>query len=130
MRYLLDTVAMVRHFSGLGRVGKRASAILASAENNECHSLLVSVVSLMEVLYLAEKNRIPLDLAQALDTIEASPHYTIVDLSPEILKVAAAVSFPELHDRLIVAAAKWLGVGLISSDTALRALPDLEVIWD
>ena len=57
MRYLLDTVTVVRHFTGQGKIGQRASQILDAIEESD-DSLFVSVISLMEIMYLAEKKRI------------------------------------------------------------------------
>ncbi len=129
MIYLLDTVALVRHFSGLGRIGQRAADVLDNLEAGS-DLLLISVVSLMEVLYLSEKNRIPIDLAEALERLEASECYAVVDLNAEILKVAEAIEFRELHDRLILATAKWFGVAVLSSDHEFQQVDDIEVVWD
>ncbi|KPA14146.1 twitching motility protein PilT, partial [Candidatus Magnetomorum sp. HK-1] len=115
MKFLLDTVALIRHFSCEGRIGKKASLILENIEQSN-DSLIISVVSLMEILYLSEKNRIPIDLNDTLIKINASAKYTIINLSPEVLKVASITKFYELHDRLIVSTAKWLNIAIISSD--------------
>jgi hypothetical protein len=50
----------------------------------------------MEILYLPEKRRINIDLIETLNRLELSSLYQIVDLTPEILKVASDVIFPEL----------------------------------
>jgi PIN domain nuclease of toxin-antitoxin system len=70
----------------------------------------------MEVMYLAEKNRININLQETLDMIESSAKYTIIDLTPEILQVVENINFYELHDRLILATAKWLEIKILSSD--------------
>ncbi len=129
MMYLLDTVGLVRHFSGLGRIGPRAARILDTLEAGS-DLLLVSVISLMEVLYLSEKNRIPMDLAGTLDRLQASECYAVVDLNAEILKVAESLEFRELHDRLILATARWFGVAVVSSDREFEQVEGIEVIWD
>lgn len=51
MQYLLDTVTVVRHFSAMGKIGNEARKILSSPES----SFIISVISLMEIMYLAEK---------------------------------------------------------------------------
>jgi PIN domain nuclease of toxin-antitoxin system len=129
MQYLLDTVTLVRHFTGTGKLGQGASQILDAIEESN-DSLFVSVVSLMEIMYLAEKNRIEINLSETLDLIEASAKYTIIDLSPDILRVAETIEFHELHDRLILATAKWLGVKIISSDSELRKVEGIQVLWE
>jgi predicted nucleic acid-binding protein len=128
MQYLLDTVALIRHFVGKGKIGKRALRILDEIEKSE-DRLLISVVSLMEVMYLSEKNRIDISLQETLDNIESSKKYTIVDLNADILKVAETISFYELHDRIILATAKWLQIPVISSDEKFCKIQDINIIW-
>ena len=61
MNYLADTVTIVRHFSGAGRIGRMAKNVLEGVESGENH-LFFSTVSLVEILYLSEKKRIEIDL--------------------------------------------------------------------
>jgi predicted nucleic acid-binding protein len=49
MHYLLDTVGLVRHFTGAGRIGRQAAFILDNLEQSE-DTIAISVVSLMEVM--------------------------------------------------------------------------------
>ncbi len=99
MQYLLDTVTLIRHFTGKGKIGQAASQVLEAIEVGD-DSFFVSVISLMEIMYLAEKNRIEIGLAETLNLLEVSSKYTIINLSPEILRVAETVQFYELHDDL------------------------------
>lgn len=127
MQYLLDTVTIVRHFAEYGRLGSSAKEILTNSADNIFY---ISVVSLMEILYLSEKRRIPISLSDTLEEINSSSLYFTVNLTSEILKVAETISFYELHDRLILATAKWMGIPIISSDVRFKEISDLELIWD
>jgi len=49
MQHLLDTVTIVRHFSGVGKVGEKARGVL----NDSGNLFIISVISLMEVMYLS-----------------------------------------------------------------------------
>lgn len=84
----------------------------------------------MEILYLSEKHRIKINLAETLKKIYSSSIYSIVNLTPEILEVAETIEFSELHDRLIIATAKWLGISIISSDQEFPKIDGLETIWN
>ena len=131
MKYLLDTVALVRHFTGKGKIGQKAARILDGIEDKDNHDeMVISVISLMEVMYLAEKNRIEVSLSEALDTIASSSRYTITNLNSDILRVAESTEFYELHDRLILATGKWLGIGIISSDRRFYEVDGIKVVWD
>ena len=129
MQYLLDTVTLIRHFTGKGKIGQTAAHILDAIEESD-DSFFVSVVSLMEIMYLTEKNRIAINLSETLKLLEAPSKYTIINLNPEVLQVAETVEFYELHDRLILATAKWLGVKVISNDHEFKKVQDVEVLWD
>lgn len=126
MQYLLDTVTIIRHFSEIGKLGKKAQEILDSADN----TFVISVVSLMEILYLSEKRRIKIDLIDTLNRIELSSLYQIADLTPDILIVANDLHFPELHDRLILSTAKWLDIPIISSDEKFKNVEGIKAFWD
>ena len=128
MQYLLDTVTVVRHFSGKGKIGRTAAQILDVMEERD-DLFVISVVSLMEIMYLAEKHRIDINLRETLDRIDTSSKYTIINLLPEILQVAETVTYPEFHDRLILATAKWLDIPIISSDGDFEAVSGIAVIW-
>jgi PIN domain nuclease of toxin-antitoxin system len=93
------------------------------------HTMFVSIVSLMEILYLSEKNRIPIDLDKAIDAILARPNYEIVELDVAIMKEAKHVRGLELHDRLIVSTARMLGVPILTPDEEIIDSGLVEVIW-
>jgi len=105
MDYLADTVTVIRHFSGVGRIGKKARSILEGVEEGD-HHLFLSTISLVEILYLSEKNRIRINLGETLDIINDSANYSIADLTTEIVKSAEKIAFPDIFDRLIISTAK------------------------
>ena len=126
MKYLLDTVTLVRHFASTGHIGTTALEILNEFDNH----FFISVVSLMEIMYLSEKHRIEIDLTETLTKIESSSLYSVVDLTPEIMKVAEETPFNELHDRLILSTARWLEIPIISSDKNFDQIENIDVIWN
>ncbi len=126
MKYLLDTVTVIRHFANTGNIGHTARTLLAEPGNEFC----ISVISLMEILYLSEKRRIKINMSQTIERIKSRPAFQIVALTEDILKIAENVHFRELHDRLIIATAKWLKAPIITSDTEMKQLKNIKVIWD
>ena len=129
MIYLLDTVTIIRHFSNKGKLGKRANEILTSIEKSDS-VFAISIISLMEIMYLSEKNRIGIDLQKTITMISETNGYQIIDLNIEIIKAATQVHFYELHDRMIIATALWMGIPIITSDSLFSQVKDLEVIWE
>lgn len=128
MEFLADTVTIIRHFSATGKIGRKAGSILKKIENGEGHCF-ISVVSLVEILYLSEKNRIPIDLGGTIRRVNESGNYTITDLTPPIIALAEKHPFVEIFDRLIIATALYLGSPLLSSDGKIRQSGLVETIW-
>jgi PIN domain nuclease of toxin-antitoxin system len=128
MNYLLDTVAITRHFSGHGKVGTKAVRIMQQAEAGR-HKLFVSVVSLFEVLYLSEGGRIKISLSDIVDCLNSNSCYSIVDLSLEVIIASETISFYEIHDRLILGTARHLNAPIISSDEKFDGISGIKRIW-
>lgn len=128
MEYLADTVTIIRHFSGAGRIGHQAKSILEGVENGE-HHMFLSTISLVEILYLSEKKRITINLGESLEMMDESTNYSIVDLTPDIVKFAENIVFPDIFDRLIISTAQYLGAPLLTSDRAIRNRDLVETIW-
>lgn len=129
MTYLADTVTVIRHFSEIGRIGKKAKTILDAADQGK-HHIYISVISMVEIMYLSEKKRIRIDLAETQAMIRDSTNYSIVDLTPDIVTRAQEIKFPELHDRLIIATASYLKTPILTSDKRIREIDDVESVWD
>ena len=129
MHYLLDTVTVVRHFTDSVEISVNARKLL-NVQNDDSDYFHISVISLMEILYLSEKKRIAIDLKETLEEINRSSMYSVIDLTTEIIETASSIDFYELHDRLILATAKWLQVPIISSDEMFSDVPEIEVVWN
>lgn len=129
MEYLLDTVSLVRYLSNTGKISQKVKKIFDKADKNRC-SFFISTISFMEIMYLSEKKRIPITLNETVEKIQLSTIYEVIDLSTEIVLTAQTVEFYELHDRLILATAKYLGVPIISSDTKFSDVEGIQTIWE
>ena len=99
MEYLVDTVAIIRHFAKTGVIGKKAKQILRDADAGK-NTIYISVISLVEILYLAERNKIPINFEEVKRRLNESDNYQVVDLSLDIVEVAKTIQGLELHDRL------------------------------
>ncbi len=128
MQYLADTVAVIRHFAKAGKIGKTAKQILRDADNGR-NTILISIISMIEILYLSERNRIPLDLKEVKYKLQCLDNYRIVDLDMDIVETAKTVQGLELHDRLIVASALSLNIPILTSDKIIRNAGIVDVVW-
>ena len=128
MEYLLDTVTLVRYLTKSRNITAKVKIIFEKAEQNEC-KFFISTISFMEILYLSEKKRIPINLDEVVEKIKESTIYSVAALSTEIILTAQQVDFYELHDRMILATAKYLDLPLISPDRKFKEVGDIETIW-
>lgn len=129
MKFLADTVAIIRHLRQHPALGRQATRILDDADASQ-HHIYLSAISLMEVLYLAEAKRIDVPLNKLVDYVQSSVNYTIVPVDTDIVQTAVGIDdVPELHDRIIVATAKYLDVPILSSDGTITASKHVKTIW-
>lgn len=126
MNYVLDTVTLVRFLTKNQNIGKKAKNILIDNKNK----FYISIISFMEILYLSEKGRIPISLFKTIEYIELLDTSEVVDLNINIIQTAKEIDFYELHDRMILATAKYLNMPLISSDKKFHNIEKIEVVWN
>lgn len=129
MHYLADTVAIIRHLGKHPKLGEGADRVLNEADKG-LHHVYISSITLMEVMYLAEARRITVSLPQLISIISQSNNYTVVPVDETIVLTAVAIDdVPELHDRIIVATAKFLNVPIITSDAIIADSSHVQTIW-
>lgn len=129
MEYLADTVAIVRHLRGHPALGPQAAQILRDADAGE-HHVYLSAITLMEVLYLSEAKRVDVRLDELIGHVSSSVNYEIFPVNADVVLAAAEVDdVPELHDRIIVGTAKWLGAPILTGDEIISESSHTQTIW-
>ena len=129
MEYLADTVAIVRHLCRHPGLGAQAAQILRDADDGR-HHIYLPAITLMEVLYLSEAKRIDVNLNELIERISKSVNYEIVPVNADVILAAVGVDdVPELHDRIIVATAKYLGVPILTGDEVISRSKHIQAIW-
>lgn len=102
----------------------------AAADRNQ---IGISSITLAEIVYLSEKNRIPEQtLERLLNSIEEENSVlTEISLDKNVVKTLVRVDrtqIPDLPDRIIAATALYLEVPVISRDRKIK-LSDIQTIW-
>ncbi len=129
MEYVADTIAITRFISHPNRLGERALKILREADTGNS-KIILSIISLVEIMYLSEKGRLTFKLKDILEKVDNHEHFQIIDLDRNILLEAQNIKNLELHDRLIVATAKYLNLEILTCDEKIKSANLIKTIWD
>jgi PIN domain nuclease of toxin-antitoxin system len=127
-----DTHAALWHLFDDDRLSVVARAFLDEAAAAR-HKILVSPISLAEVVYLVEKNRLPAAAYEDLKKALNNPNHVLQEAPltagvVEALRQVPRDVVPDMPDRIVAATALYLGVPVISGDARIRAAK-LQTVW-
>jgi PIN domain nuclease of toxin-antitoxin system len=125
-----DTHALLYHAAGRG-LGPQAAALYAAAEKREAQ-IYVPVAVIWEVTLLARGNTINLRRTTGafFTDLFTNPAYQAYDLTPHQVFAADDLRFnSDPFDALIVAAAREMGLPLITPDAEMGAAPGIRTVW-
>lgn len=126
--YVLDTHVLIWYFIGSRRLrGELKERI--DETRRQGGRLLVPTIVLAEALDVAEKGRVLFDFAEMYRLIREEPEFEVIGFSPEIFCEAMKVEgVQEIHDRIIVATARFYRAGLLTQDQIVRESGEAEVL--
>jgi PIN domain nuclease of toxin-antitoxin system len=129
---IADTHTIIWYVFMDPRLSKRGLAYIETTAEND-QQIGVSSITLVEMVYLIEKGRIPSEtlsrVARALDTPDSV--LTEIILDREIARTMSRIApsaIPDMPDRIIAATAVHRNVPLISRDGKIR-VSGIETIW-
>jgi PIN domain nuclease of toxin-antitoxin system len=129
---VLDTSAWIRWVAAPSQPSARARRAILAEEPK--HGLVVSAISVWEVATKVALGKLSIDrdVRQWVALASAYPGVVVAPLDP--LDALESALLPEpLHrdpaDRLIIALARRLRVGLVTSDSAIRACAHVRSVW-
>jgi PIN domain nuclease of toxin-antitoxin system len=127
-----DTHAALWYLFGDPRLSLPAKKFMDQAASSG-RKVVLSVISLAEILYLIEKNRLPFSaydkLRQALGVVDY-----VIDEAPlttgivEAMRQVPRANVPDMPDRIVAATAVYFGVPVISRDARIRA-SNVQTVW-
>jgi PIN domain nuclease of toxin-antitoxin system len=127
-----DTHAVIWYLFDDRRLSAPARAVIERAASSG-DTVGMSALTIVEIIYLVERGRIPADALRRLETRLASGSAVLVVLpldhptAPAVARVDRA-RVPELPDRLIAATALRHGVPLLTRDARIQSSAVL-TIW-
>lgn len=128
-----DTHAVVWYLSSDPRLSRSARLFMDTSAANEGDEIAVSAITLIEMVYLIEKGRIPAQHYSQLSEELDNPDSMFIE-TPVDSKIARALSrvnvqqVPDMPDRIVAATAIHHNVPVISRDGKIR-LSTITTIW-
>jgi len=120
--YVLDTHILIWYFIGSPRLPKKLKEKIDIIRKNGGR-LLVPTIVLAEILDIAEKKKANLDFYRLYAVIQQEPEFEIVGFGLEIFNEALKIrEIKEIHDRIIVATAKFYEAGIITKDKIIHKM--------
>lgn len=126
-----DTHPLLFHAAGGGRLGRKAAAYFDACERREA-LLYVPAAVIWECALLARAGRVNLrrSVRGFFDELFSNPAYQPYDLNAEQVLTAEEMRVNrDPFDALICAAARDLGLPLVTRDGDVRSSGLLRVIW-
>jgi PIN domain nuclease of toxin-antitoxin system len=129
---VLDTHATIWSLIDRGRLSPAAVAAIDTA-NATSSPVFVPTISLVEIVYLVEKERLPEAVKTSLLNALSDPRSNLT-FAPLDLDTASRVEhvdrdqIPDMPDRIIAATAVHLGLPLVSRDSKIRA-SSVKAVW-
>lgn len=127
-----DTHTALWHLFGDAKLSSTAKDFIrATAARSE--QIAVSAISMAELVYLIEKNRLPASAYDDLLRAVNSPAHVFTEaaLTAEVVESMRHVprsDVPDMPDRIVAATALYFRVPVISRDARIRAA-SLHTIW-
>lgn len=127
-----DTHAIIWYLLDDPRLSQKALSYFITAEKKE-HNIGISVITIVEMVYLTEKNKIPEQaLIRFKNVVEKGNNYiNVIPMNREIAFLVSSISrkqVPDMPDRIIGATALHLDVPLITRDKKIKDSL-IETIW-
>jgi predicted nucleic acid-binding protein len=127
--YVTDTHSLLWHLYDIPRLGAKARAAFDTISRGEV-TLLIPAIVLAEVVYTVERRRHDIDVNEALDQIAEADNFQVLPFDLDGARALISLAdIPEMHDRMIVAAAQAYGALLITRDEAIHQAGVVECIW-
>ena len=129
---IADTHAVIWYVAPDVRLSTVAKTFIDNATNQGV-KVGVSSITLVEIVYLIEKGKIPVESLTKLVQVLNDPFgaFTEIPLTLAIARTMSRVSstqVPDMPDRVIAATSLHLNVPLISRDAKIQA-SDVKTIW-
>ena len=135
--YVADTCTLIWYLTNNPILSREAPNVLALFDeaSKGLRTVYVSTITLIELIYLMEKGKVPGDMLDKLLDQLAEPGSTFVlsDLTKDVALTLKMVQHSggkklDMPDRIIASDACWRGIPLFTRDGDLRN-SNVQVVW-
>ena len=128
-RFVVDAHTLWWYIMARERLSPAAANIFRLAEQEHA-SLIVPAIVVAELYYLSEKLGEPLTPSGLLSELAPTIGLELSVLGQDQLELLPLLTeIPEMHDRLIAAAAMALDAAIVTRDPDLLASPQVTTVW-
>ncbi len=133
MNCVTDTHALVWYLYALPELSADAKNYMDNVAASGGY-VFVPTISFVEIIYLAEKNRLGANILPRINSAMLSPNSVLkpIELSHQItvsLSQISRLTVPDMPDRIIAATALHLNLPLVTEDRKIQALTSTQTIW-
>ncbi|MGH9899403.1 MAG: type II toxin-antitoxin system VapC family toxin [Pyrinomonadaceae bacterium] len=131
-RVVVDTHVAVWALTNRRLLSAAATAALTAADTNG--EIIISAITLIELTYLTEKGRLAptvlTTVQSAIDDPTTAFRFVSIDraITDALSQIPRAV-VPDMPDRIIAATALSLGLPLVTRDTEISKLANVNLVW-
>ena len=121
MLFVLDTHVLIWYFTGNQRLSDTLRDKIDQVRQ-QGGRLLVPTIVLAEALNSATKGRLVFDFPRLYQLVRDEPEFEIVEFGVEVFDETLRVKeISEIHDRIIVATARFFRASLLTKDGMIRS---------
>lgn len=129
---IIDTHVIIWYLSNTSKLSQSAETAIDKAVASGF--VFVLSISIVELIYLTEKGRIPPDILELLYDIldDNSSGFAAISLTDDIARDMANVpknEVPEMPDRVIAATGLALDIPIVAKDSSILGCSTIETIW-
>lgn len=127
--FVTDTHALLWLLNAPERLGPQAAAAFEAVDQGKA-LLIVPAIVVAELIYIADRGRVSVDLEMTLDYLRKHPAIDLPDMTlVVVLAMRSATAIPEMHDRLIACEAKLRNATLRTRDAQIVAARFVPTVW-
>ena len=128
-RFVVDAHALWWYIMARERLSHAAANVFRLVETGEA-SVVVPAIVVAEIYYLSTKLGTPLTPSDLMGRVARLPGIELSTLGQDQLELLPLLTeIPEMHDRLIAAAAMALDAAVVTRDPDLLASSQVTTVW-